>query len=439
MSAEPYQDTRRSVLVAVACSWCLFWTMIVNRSGGIVFVTMISDMDATREAASWPFSLLGAVSNIFGLLSGILLRKLSLRVVSILGSTLVAAGILLSVAFYGVIGITLCMGLITAIGQGMIFPSNMVAINTYFKRYRASGSGISYVGGTLVSFIFPPLLVYMNEKYGLRGTLLIVGGLSLNALAGSLLVVKPRDGQKKRATKGAAVEMEPLNQAVKGEQTPEEKESLREELNFMRRPIYYVIVFTGVVFAYNLVMFGVTIVDHGMGRGLSKLEAATLLSCYGGGELVGRISSGILSDKKLFHRRDIMALGFFLMSLSFVAVIYADSMALLGAASVLFGLTGGSIMILFSVLLVEYFGLKKLPMAIGIHCLVNGLSALPRPLIIGYYRDRGSSYHGMYMLLATISLTTSLLWAIECFVKWRAEKLQADQPANRKLDSACAT
>ncbi|XP_065296794.1 monocarboxylate transporter 12-like isoform X2 [Dermacentor albipictus] len=414
-----YQDSGRSVLVAVACSWCLFWTMIVNRSGGIVFVTMISEMGASRQAASWPFSLLGAVSNIFGVVSGILLRKLPLRAVSIAGSLLVASGILLSVAFYGVIGITLSIGIITAVGQGLIFPSNMVAINTYFNKYRATGSGISYVGGTLVSFIFPSLLVYMHEQYGLRGTLLIVGGLTLNAVAGSLLVAKPDEALLRRSPRRQPERENGdklLNQAGRTQARS------GDELSFLRRPIYYVIVFTGVVFAYNLVMFSVTVVDHGMGRGLSKLQAALLLSCYGAGELVGRISSGIISDKKLCHRRDIMAVGFLLASLSLLALIHGDSVVLLGAASVLFGLTGGCIMILFSVLMVEYFGLKKLPMAIGIHCLVNGLCALPRPLLIGYYRDRGSSYAGMYLLLAIVSLATSLLWAIECFVKWRAQK-----------------
>ncbi|XP_075538631.1 monocarboxylate transporter 12-like [Dermacentor variabilis] len=417
-----YQDSGRSVLVAVACSWCLFWTMIVNRSGGIVFVTMISEMGASRQAASWPFSLLGAVSNIFGVVSGILLRKLPLRALSIAGSLLVASGILLSVAFYGVIGITLSIGIITAVGQGLIFPSNMVAINTYFNKYRATGSGISYVGGTLVSFIFPSLLVHMHEQYGLRGTLLIVGGLTLNAVAGSLLVAKPDEALLKRSPRRPPERENGdklLNQAGRTEARS------GDELSFLRRPIYYVIVFTGVVFAYNLVMFSVTVVDHGMGRGLSKLQAALLLSCYGAGEFVGRISSGIISDKKLCHRRDIMAVGFLLASLSLLALIHADSVVLLGAASVLFGLTGGCIMILFSVLMVEYFGLKKLPMAIGIHCLVNGLSALPRPLLIGYYRDRGSSYAGMYLLLAIVSLATSLLWAIECFVKWRAQKATA--------------
>lgn len=424
-----YQDTGRSVLVAAACSWCLFWTMIVNRSGGIVFVTMISEMGASRQAASWPFSLLGAVSNIFGVVTGVLLRKLPLRTVSVAGSLLVALGIQLSVAFYGVIGITICIGIITAIGQGLIFPSNMVAINTYFHKYRATGSGISYVGGTLVSFIFPSLLVYMHEQYALRGTLLIVGSLSLNAVAGSLLVAKPDEDLLQRTRRQP--ERETAAKLLDQEAKAEVRRS--DELSFLRRPIYYVIVFTGVVFAYNLVMFSVTVVDHAMGRGLSKLQAALLLSCYGAGEFVGRVCSGIVSDKKLCHRRDIMAVGFLLASLSLLALIHGDSVVLLGSASVLFGLTGGSIMILFSVLIVEYFGLKKLPMAIGIHCLVNGLSALPRPLIIGYYRDRGSSYVGMYLMLAAVSLVTSLLWAIECFVKWRAQK--ATTCANQKAAS----
>lgn len=42
----------------------------------------------------------------------------------------------------------------------------------------------------------------------------------------------------------------------------------------------------------------------------------------------------------------------------------------------------GSIMILFSVLLTEYLGLMNLPLALGVHCFVNGFTALPRPYLI---------------------------------------------------------
>lgn len=31
----------------------------------------------------------------------------------------------------------------------------MVAVNTYFEQHRTTASGVSYVGGTLVSFVMP--------------------------------------------------------------------------------------------------------------------------------------------------------------------------------------------------------------------------------------------------------------------------------------------
>lgn len=436
----PYQDTGWSWVVAAACSWCFFWTMIVNRCGGIVFVTMISEMGASRETASWPFSLLGAVSNIFAVVSGVLIRRLPLRTVSILGSLLVAAGILLCAAFYSILAIIVSLGVITSIGQGLIFPSNMVAINSYFQKYRASGSGISYVGGTLVSFVFPPILLYLHETYGLRGTLLIVGGLTLNAIAGSLLISRPQDNRPKTTT----VE-EPLRALNKPEESTSENQTkpfsmFRKELSFFKRPMYYVIVATGVVYAYDLIMFNVTIVDYGIGLGHSKWEAALLLSCYGCGDLVGRVFSGQLSDRKICRRRDVMAAGFLLLSASFVLMVYSRSMALLGTTSLVFGMASGSIIILFSVLLVEYFGLEKLPMTIGFHCLVNGLAAFPRPLLIGHYRDRGKSYESLYVLLAAVSFGTGVVWTIECLLQClagrKAKRTQCSSQADRERGSS---
>ncbi|XP_064461414.1 monocarboxylate transporter 12-like [Ornithodoros turicata] len=420
---DVYKDSARSWLVSVACTWCFFWTMIINRCGGIVFITLISEFGASRETASWPFSLLGAVSNLFGVVSGFMIKSIPLRIVSLLGCTLTAAGILLCALFYNVTTIILFIGIITAIGQGMIFPSNMVAINTFFVKYRASGSGISYVGATLVSFVFPPILLLLHSTYGLRGTFLIVGGLTLNAIAGSIFITRPEDLLKPQQ-RGTPLKV--LNGTGSSSPGPEElskppqtlSSKFRANFVFVRRPIYYVIVITGVIYAYVLVLFNVTIVDYAVGKGFSKMESAMLLSCYGGGDLVGRIFSGQLSDRKVCRRRDVMALAFLLTSGAMTAISLSKSLAPLATSSFLFGLASGSTIILFSVLLVEYFGVEHLPLAIGMHCLVNGLAALPRPKLIGYYKDKGGSYEGLYTLLAATSLVVSLVWATECFLQW---------------------
>lgn len=58
------------------------------------------------------------------------------------------------------------------------------------------------------------------------------------------------------------------------------------------------------------------------------------------------------------------------------------------AFCLLFGLAMGSVMILFSVLITEYLGLVNLPLAVGVHCLINGLTALPRQHLIREYSLR---------------------------------------------------
>uniref|UniRef100_A0A1E1XTX6 Putative monocarboxylate transporter n=1 Tax=Amblyomma sculptum TaxID=1581419 RepID=A0A1E1XTX6_AMBSC len=437
---QPYQDSTRSWLVAVACGWCLFWAMIINRCGGLVFVSIIAEMGATREAASWPFSLLGAVINLSGVVSGVLLKKLPLRAVSLAGSLLTGTGILLCAVFYNVIGITICLGVVCAIGQGLVFPSNAVAINTYFKKYRASGSGISYAGSTLVAFVFPSVIAYMSDEYSLRGMFLVVGALSLHAVAGSLFIRSPEAiANDKQALRnepvGEASRKAPKRRATDARTkliaTPQDAScrkasadlggsSLCREFSFLKRPINYVITFTGVVFTSVQILYNVSLADHAIGQGLPKWQAALLFTCSGAGDIVGRLASGQLSDRKLCHRRDVMATGHAVMAASLLALVYARSAALLGLCTALFGLASGSLIILFSVITVEYLGLETLPLAFSFQSLVCGLVALPRPLLIGYYRDKLGSYAGMYVFLASACLVTSLMWTAECFLKRRA-------------------
>lgn len=454
--AQPYQDSARSWLVAVACGWCLFWTMIINRCGGLVFVSIVAEMGATREAASWPFSLLGAIINLSGVVSGVLLKKLPLRAVSLAGSLLTATGILLCAVFYNVIGITICLGVVCAIGQGLVFPSNALAINTYFKKYRASGSGISFAGSTLVAFVFPSVIAYISDEYGLRGMFLVVGALSLNAVAGSLFVQSPeafaadkqarrnepageasRKTQKRRATEARMKLISTAQDASCREaSTGPAGSSLRHEFSFLKRPINYVITFTGVVFTAVQILYNVSLADHAMGRGLPKWQAALLFTCSGVGDIVGRLASGQLSDRKLCQRRDVMATGLAVLAASLLALVYARSVALLGLCTALFGLASGSLIILFSVITVEYLGLETLPLAFSFQSLVCGLAALPRPLLIGYYRDRMGSYAGMYVLLASACLVTSLMWTVECLLQRRAvSKPRSKDEASNKVST----
>lgn len=471
--AQPYQDTARSWIVAVACAWTMFWTTITTSCSSIIFVAVVSQFSASREAASWPFNVMAVGINVSGVMAGLLLRKFSPRFVSMAGCLLTALGVLLCAAFYDVTGITICYGLLGGLGIGLLFPSNAYALNTCFKRYRASASGINWAGRSICSFVFPSVVVYLNDHYGLRGTFIIVGGLALNSAAGCLFLRNPkdlvrktdhrgsrvnadengkvqekcnvacsyrvvRDGCEEKLIKGCysepetgatvtvvqtearmltenasrsshAVEdgAEEAGREVRPSEQPmhikDEKQRnvhrarcarrtalgpmVRRELSFLKRPITYVITLSTVVYACGSAFYGVTLVDHAMGRGIPGWQAALLVSGNGVGEIMAQLLSGQISDRQFLQRREVMAISFLLMASSWVGLVYAKSMALLTLVAVLYCLASGSIQVLTSVVMVEYLGLQNLPLASSFQALACAIVAFPRPLLIGKLRS----------------------------------------------------
>ncbi|XP_077532345.1 monocarboxylate transporter 12-like [Haemaphysalis longicornis] len=521
--ALPYQDTARSWVVAIACAWSMFWTTIITGCGGIIFVAVVSEMAASREAASWPFNLMAVAINVSGVMAGLLLRKFSPRFVSMAGCLLTSLGVLLCAAFYDVTGITICYGLLGGLGIGLLFPSNAYALNTCFKKYRASASGMNWTGRSLATFVFPSVIICLNKKYGLRGTFIIVGGLTLNAAAGCLFLRSPEELVRKSEPRGSRTsvsqytngkvqrkrnvtssnrtlpdaceeklikgdysepstsvtdssvetreltEMPPRNTSLgvmSASSQAEEKyigdkrregcpsqhsmntrnregrkvnransasektpvSVVRREMGFLKRPILYVITLSTVVYACSSAFYSVTLPDHAMGQGLPKWQAALLVSCNGVGDLIAQLVSGQISDRKFLQRRDMMAISFLLMAASWVGLIHAKSMVLLAMVAVLYCIASGSIQMLTSVITVEYLGLWNLPLASSFHSLACALVAFPRPLLIGYYRDRGESYTGLYVLAGTSCFAMGLVWTVECLLKWWGSRRVREEP-----------
>ncbi|XP_077534545.1 uncharacterized protein LOC144146472 [Haemaphysalis longicornis] len=136
------------------------------------------------------------------------------------------------------------------------------------------------------------------------------------------------------------------------------------------------------------------------------------------------------------NRRDVMAVSFLLMASSMVILIYAKSMALLVVVALLYSLASGSIQMIIAVITVDYLGLENLPLASSFQSLACAIVAFPRPLLIGYYRDRRESYIGLYVLLAAVCFAVCLVWTAECILQWRASKRLREEPTPPQEDTA---
>lgn len=188
---EPGPDKGWSWVVAVSTCWITFCTYGVSRAAGVLFVALVESFGVGRKEASWPFTLAPATGCFFSVIAGVMFRFMSTRQTVFIGGTLCALGIGLCFFAYDIQWFVICWGIIYGLGLALSVPLLVSILNEYFLKHRATANGIYLSGSTLGCFCIPPLLGYLVDKYGLKGTMLIQAGFTLHIFIGALLL-RPR-------------------------------------------------------------------------------------------------------------------------------------------------------------------------------------------------------------------------------------------------------
>ncbi|XP_075744315.1 monocarboxylate transporter 2-like [Rhipicephalus microplus] len=184
-------DSVHSWLVAGACALSSFFAMAGRRSAGLLFVVIMQTFQVNRSEGSWPLMLMGAVLYLAGLITGPLAHRFNARPVIIAGAAIASAGSILCFFASTIKLMALTLGVIHAVGAGMVFIIAPTIISEHFIKNKGLAMGLNFTGVTLGLFVFPKLLEFLNTSYGLHGALLIFGAVCLNGLAFSLFLRTP--------------------------------------------------------------------------------------------------------------------------------------------------------------------------------------------------------------------------------------------------------
>lgn len=80
-----------------------------------------------------------------------------------------------------------------------------MAINTYFKEKRRIATGITWTATGLGPIVFPILIAYLLPEFGVQGTVMIFGGIAMNAIVCSLVFQPVKWHVKKTKTQDVEV------------------------------------------------------------------------------------------------------------------------------------------------------------------------------------------------------------------------------------------
>nr|CAH7743359.1 unnamed protein product [Callosobruchus chinensis] len=175
----------------------LFGATMVNilipgtiKSFGVLFVEFGEVFDASKAEVMWIPSLCYFLYSSLGPLSSILSVKYSYRLVTVIGGASAALGMILGYWANSVYYLYFSYGILVGFGAGLSFPPTVYIVCSYFVKLRGVANGICISGSAFGSILIPPLLRVILDTYSTRGTMLIMGGITLNVFVAALFYDK---------------------------------------------------------------------------------------------------------------------------------------------------------------------------------------------------------------------------------------------------------
>ncbi|ELU18316.1 hypothetical protein CAPTEDRAFT_203622, partial [Capitella teleta] len=258
---------------------------------------------------------------------------------------------------------------ITGCGFAGNYIASLVIVHQYHNKRRALASGVATVGLSLGTFTFPVLVRLTIESHGWRASLVMLAAVQTQMLVAAMMFMPNPDHKLSMPNKKSDTELTaPFPDGSSQDLAQNSKQNKCKIDCTIFKNLGFILFLFGYPFADcgNHIYWSFAL-QRGVFQGISPLHGSAILSSYGCGSIVGRLSTGFIGNMKC-TRRDLQAAGcvFAAGCVSFMSTFAGDSLVLHVAATGCFGLMYGGFHGSFSTLLVDLVGMDELPRAVGI-------------------------------------------------------------------------
>jgi MFS family permease len=185
-------------IVVVAYALSNMITLPILQSFGLLYKGRFDDLEITGTDVSVIINVNSAFGMILGLFNGALLRSFGYRKITIVGALINTSGVILTSYAKSFVFFLVAYGIISSVGFNLLMSALNLAINTYFRERRSKATGFAMTAMGLGPVFMPLVISKLMDIYGVTGTALILGGLSLHSLVAALLLQPVKWHMKKK-------------------------------------------------------------------------------------------------------------------------------------------------------------------------------------------------------------------------------------------------
>ena len=388
----------------------LVYTLVIGSTFGVfgLLVQPVSaELGLSRADMNTALILLNLGNGALAPFIGRLLDRLPARVVMsasarLIGGSLAALSISHSVLLSAaVIAVPLSAGVM---GGALLTMSVLIA--RWFTVHRGRAMTLAVIGVSLGSVLVTPVAAWLIGTLGWRSALLILGGAVTLILLGLAMLIRerPEPGDIESPTLAGAGAPAPAPAAAQGGGTPLAPPTVG---SLLRMPLFWAL---GLSVALGLTgpqAVGISLVPLALEKGLSMMQAASIVSIGGGTAIAGKLLLAFIADK--LDRTVLLAGMFAMVAVPIAMLLVSDGFTLLLLASAIIGLTTGALTPIYYTLLADTFGVTAFGTVRGVMVPITASIGAVAVRFIGEVFDRTGGYAVGFAIFIGIQLLAAAL------------------------------
>ncbi|XP_038066395.1 monocarboxylate transporter 12-like [Patiria miniata] len=414
------RETSWSGWLAVLVLWThgFIWVGIV-KSLAMMLPVLKDQFDSETWILGWMIAMIQAMNGITGPFSSSLRDKFGAAWVVTVSGAMIAAAVITGSFVQTALQEGMVYMLLAGAGYGVSNVLTKDAVGRLFDKNYATAVGVARTGYSAALFVFAPLVQLFLDTYGWRGTMLLLGGITMHlAACGALLRIadKPTHREGYQTLNSSPETSSGRNNILKSCGRFLKSIVMNLNLGLLSKFSYWSVYVIYVTSKYAIDSWVIYFVSLSQSCGLSLEEAATIVTVAGVGNLLAKVGQGIVTDRGILPYWVLLAVATAISAAAFCATPWLATYWTLMASALLILIADGVVSCLSDVLTKQVIGVELLASAYGWIGIQNTICRFTLGFIPGLIFDTTGSYSAAFVFIGCLQLISlSLLFALRYF------------------------
>jgi len=376
-------------------------------SFGVFFKSLGSEFGLTRTGTSGIFSLYMVLSCVVALIGGWALDKYGPKIIALLMGVFIGLSLLLTSQTNASWQLFITYSLLLAMGTGPNYVIIMATVSRWFDKKRGFALGVVGSGAGLGMLLIAPFATYLISSFGWRMAYTIIGFIAWLIVIPLSRLLRKNPYEIGALPDGIRASEMGIGEPSRESSTPQTGLSLIQASGTGN---FWLFGSIWLLYAFCYLLILTHIVPHATDMGIPAMEAATVLSLIGGGNIAGRLIMGRVSDS--IGRTMTAITCALLVAGAMIWLIWSQDLWMLYLFGVVCGFSFGGLDSPVTALIGETFGMRSIGVIMGALNVAWGIGSAIGPALGGLIFDASKSYSTAFLIGALAMLTVALLIAL---------------------------